>query len=128
MERHELTDEQWEHLKGSLPANGQRGGQWEDHRRILNGMLWRLKTGSPWRDVPPCYGPWQTVYDRFNRWSADGTLLRISRVLRAKLDAQGGLDWSLWCIDGSVVRAHQAAAGASASDQKKDRKNQMTMR
>jgi transposase len=128
MTRHALTDSQWERLQPLLPPNGNRGGQWKDHRRILDGMLWRLYTGCPWRDVPPHFGPWQTVWDRFDRWSADGTLLLISRVLRAELDRLGQLDWSLWSIDGSIVRAHQAAAGASEESQKKDRRSQRTMR
>jgi transposase len=128
MARHELTDNQWQQVENLLPRNGDRGGQWQDHRRVLNGMLWRLCTGCPWRDLPARYGPWQTIYDRFNRWCRDDTLRRISQILRAELDRQGGIDWTLWCIDGSVVRAHGAAAGASAESQKKDRKNQPTMR
>ena len=96
MARHDLTDEQWALLENLLPRTGERGGQWQDHRRIINGMLWRLCTGCPWRDVPDRYGPWQTVYDRFNRWSGDGTLLSICQQVRSELDRQGGIDWSLW--------------------------------
>lgn len=112
MPRHELTDGQYARVEWLLPANGRRGGQWQDHRRVLNGMVWRLKTGCPWRDVPPDYGPWQTVYDRFNRWSADGTLLGVAECLLAELDNAGGVDWDLWCIDSSVIRASRAAGGA----------------
>ena len=114
MPRHELTDAQWARVEPLLPANGGRGGQWGDHRPLVNGMVWRLRTGSPWRDVPPEFGPWQTVYDRFNRWCADGTLLGVAEVLLVELDNAGGVDWDLWCIDGTVVRASRAAAGARA--------------
>lgn len=79
MARHELTDQQYARLEPMLPLNGERGGQWKDHHTLLNAMLWRLRTGAPWRDVPPSYGPWQTVYDRFNRWSSDGTSRRWPR-------------------------------------------------
>jgi transposase len=114
MGRHELTDEQYARVEPLLPANGSRGGQWKDHRPLLNGMVWRLKTGCPWRDLPERFGPWQTVYDRFNRWSADGTLLGIAECLLAELDTEGKVDWDLWCIDGSVIRASRAAGGARA--------------
>ena len=114
MPRHELTDAQWARVEALLPANGGRGGQWGDHRPLVNGMVWRLRTGAPWRDVPPDFGPWQTVYDRFNRWCADGTLLGIAEALLVELDNAGLLDWDLWCIDGTVVRASRAAAGAAA--------------
>lgn len=115
MPRHELTDGQWARIEPLLPANGRRGGQWDDHRPLVNGMVWRLKTGSPWRDVPPAFGPWQTVYDRFNKWSADGTLLGLAEVLLVDLDNAGGVDWDLWCIDGTVVRGSRAAGGAAAA-------------
>ena len=114
MPRHELSDAQWARIEPLLPTNGHRGGQWDDHRPLVNGMVWRLKTGSPWRDVPPEFGPWQTVYDRFNRWSGDGTLLGIAEVLLVELDNAGLIDWDLWCIDGTVIRGSRAAAGAAA--------------
>lgn len=110
--RHDLAQEQWERVEPLLPPNGGRGGQWKDHRKVVNGMVWRLKTGSPWRDLPEGYGPWETVYGRFNRWCEDGTLLGIAECLLVELDNQGGVDWDLWCIDGSVVRASRAAGGA----------------
>jgi transposase len=66
--RHALTDGQWRRIEALLPANGGPGGQWKDHRLMFDGMLWRLRTGAPWRDLPERFGPWQTVYDRFRRW------------------------------------------------------------
>jgi transposase len=119
MARHELTDEQYERLKPLLPVNGECGGQWRDHRPILNAMLWRLRTGTPWRDIPSTYGPWQTVYDRFNRWSSDGTITKVAEALLTNLDEAGGVDWDLWNIDGTVIRASRAAAGARRDAVKK---------
>lgn len=125
--RHELTDEQFERLKPLLPPNGQRGGQWVDHRMVLNGMLWRLCTGAQWRDVPERYGPWQTVYDRFNRWSRDGTLIAIAQALLVELDEAGQIDWNLWNIDGSSIRASRAAGGAAEKSFKKGKTSRSTM-
>jgi len=112
MPRHELTDAQWARVEPLLPANGRRGGRWRDHRPIVNGMVWRLRTGAPWRDLPGACGPWQTVYDRFNRWCRDGTLASVAECLLVDLDNAGAVDWDLWCIDGTVVRAARAAGGA----------------
>jgi transposase len=112
MRRQELTDEEWERLKEFFPGNGHKGGQWKEHRIVLNGLFWRLRTGTPWRDIPERYGPWQTIYDRFNRYRRDGRWDRIIEALQIRLDTQGMIDWDLWCIDGSSIRASRAAAGA----------------
>ncbi len=85
---------------------------------LLNGMLWRLKTGAPWRDLPERYGKWQTVYSRFRRWQRLGVWQRILTTLQREGDAAGELDWTLHFVDGSVVRAHQHAAGAKKGDPK----------
>jgi transposase len=98
------------------------GGRWNDHRTTLDGMMWILKSGSPWRDMPERYGSWKSVYSRFRRWSDDGTIDRILNRLRLKLDKDGYIDWDVWCVDGSNVRAHIAAAGASESSKKKTRR------
>lgn len=94
-----------------LPRNGHRGGQWHDHRRIINGVLWRLRTGAPWRDLPARYGRWQTCYDRFVRWRRDGTWDRLFTRVQTRSDAVGNLDWVV-SVDSTSVRAHQHAAGA----------------
>lgn len=113
MHRHELTDAQWALIEPLLPKNEPKPGHpWNDHRPLVNGIFWILRTGAPWRDLPERYGPWQTVYDRFNRWSKDGTFDRILEALQVRLDEQGRIDWDLWCIDGSNIRASKAAAGA----------------
>lgn len=109
--RGELTDRAWAALAPLLPVNGDRGGQWEDHRRIINGILWKLRTGAPWRDLPERYGPYQTVYDRFVRWRRDGTWERLLSQAQTKNDAVGDVVWEV-SIDSTVIRAHQHAAGA----------------
>lgn len=126
MRRYELTDEQYEMIRDLLPANGKRGGQWNDHRTTLNGMFWILHTGAQWREMPERYGRWKSVYDRFNRWRKDGTIDKILQRLRIRLDKDGRIDWDLWCIDGTNVRASRSAAGAG--DSKTTPKNRRTTR
>jgi transposase len=113
MKRHSLTDSQWEQLAPLLPPAKPRTGRPNlDHRLILDGMLWRLTTGAPWRDLPAAFGAWQTVYSRFRRWQRAGIWDRLLAALHAKADAAGQFDWTLHFVDGSVIRAHQHAAGA----------------
>jgi transposase len=116
--RHELTDGQWELIKDLFPAQG-RGGRWADHRTAVNGALWRLRTGAPRRDLPARYGPWKTVYHRFNAMRRTGLLDRMLEVLQARLNAEGRIDAELWCVDGTVIRAARAAAGAVRAPEKK---------
>lgn len=111
MARYEITDARWEMLKGLFPRQG-RGGRWLDHRTTLNGMIWILRSGAPWRDMPERYGKWQSVYDRFARWRRDGTFDRVLKALQVRLDKQGKIDWDLWLVDGTSVRASRSAAGA----------------
>ena len=111
MARYELTDDQWDLLKGLFPRQS-RGGRWIDHRTMLNGMLWILRSGAPWRDLPERYGNYKSVNHRFNRWRRDGTFDRVLKALQIRLDRQGKIDWDLWLVDGTSVRASRAAAGA----------------
>jgi transposase len=111
MARYELTDDEWNLLKGLFPRQ-KRGGKWNDHRTTLNGMLWILRSGAPWRDLPERYGKWKSVYHRFNRWRREGLFDHILKALQIRLDKQGKIDWDLWLVDGSNVRASRAAAGA----------------
>ena len=114
VKRHELTDEQWELIGPLLPPRTAKTGRPpRDPRVMLNGMLWILRTGAPWRDLPERYGPWKTVYHYFAKWRADGTFDRVLEALQIRLDRDGQIDWDLWCIDGSSVRAARAAAGAA---------------
>jgi len=98
-----------------LPKNGQRGGQWKDHRPMIDGILWALSDGGRWRNLPAQFGPWQSVYDRFRNWTRRGLWDRILRHLQARAMNRNGIDWTLFAIDGTIVRAHQSAAGASRS-------------
>lgn len=109
--RGELTNTAWARLRLLLPTNGRRGGQWRNHRQIIDGILWRLRVGAPWRDVPERYGPWQTCCDRFARWRRDGTWDRLLAQVQAAADACGDIDWVV-CVDGTIVRAHQHAVVA----------------
>src|SRR2546426_12703833 len=73
-----LTEAAWRVIAPLLPSSGgRRGGQWRDHRTVINGILWKLRTEAPWRDLPERYGPWQTCADRLYRWRGDGTWVRI---------------------------------------------------
>jgi transposase len=113
MRRHELSERQWERLQPLLPPVKPKVGKPNlAHRPIVNGIRWHLRTGAPWRDLPERYGKWQTVYSRFRRWTRNGTWARILAALQADGDARGAVDWEIHFVDGSVVRAHQHAAGA----------------
>jgi putative transposase len=93
-DRDVISDEAWAFIAPLLPSSaGRRGGQWRDHRQVVEGIAWRFRTGSPWRDLPARFGPWQTVWKRHNRWSADGTYARLVAAAQARADAAGELDW-----------------------------------
>lgn len=108
--RHELTDAEWDLLAPLTPADPPKGGRWADHRRIINAILFRTRTGIPWRDLPERYGPWETAAGRHRRWSLDGTWDQIAQALR--IDAATGEPLDVG-IDSTMVRAHSHAAGAA---------------
>jgi transposase len=110
--RYELTDDGWERIAPLLPVQ-RRGGKWAEHRTVLNGMFWVLNSGAPWRDMPERYGEWETVYGRYRRWTREGLFDRILNALHVTLDDQGRIDWSVFDVDGTNIRAHRSAAGAS---------------
>ena len=113
MTRGDLTNRQWERLAPLLPPQKPKTGRpAHDHRLIINGILWILRTGAPWRDLPAPYGPWQTVASRFYRWRKAGIWQQILEALQQQADATGELDWTIHYVDASVARAHQHAAGA----------------
>jgi transposase len=112
-ERHELTDEEWKLVEPLMPGKGRCGRIPRNHRQVLNGMLYVLRTGCAWRDVPRKYGPWQTIYNRFNEWRRKGLIDAIVEAFLKMLDERGEIDWDLWCVDGSNVRAARCAAGAA---------------
>lgn len=108
-----IDDELWDVLRVVLPKNaGRRGRPWNDHRRTLEGIIWRFRTGSPWRDLPVEFGPYQSVWQRHRLWSTDGTYEAMFAAVRE----QAGLEQedleAILSIDSTNVRAHQHAAGA----------------
>ncbi|WP_392973500.1 IS5 family transposase [Streptomyces sp. LN245] len=115
MRRHELSDAEWEFVRSLLPES-LRGRKRLDDRTVLNGIVWKFRTGTAWRDVPERYGPWATLHTRFRRWALDGTFERMLRAAQARADAAGDIDW-LVSVDSTVVRAHQHAAGARGASQ-----------
>ncbi|MFA7766382.1 IS5 family transposase [Streptomyces sp. NRRL S-448] len=109
--RGELTEAAWEWIEPLLPQVDGRGRPWRDHRQVVNGVLWRLRTGAPWRDLPERYGPWQTVYERFARWEADGTWARLLEHVQVRDTTEGRVEWTV-AVDSTINRARQHAAGA----------------
>jgi transposase len=102
-----LRDGQWSRVASLLPRETRTGGRnAKPHRPMVEAMLWILRTGAPWRDLPPAYGPWKSVYTRFSRWSQAGVLMRLFEALARERDDEGFL------IDATIVRAHQDGSGA----------------
>ncbi|QFS50065.1 IS5 family transposase [Nostoc sphaeroides CCNUC1] len=124
--RGDLSNEQWERLKSLLPSEKPRTGKPNhDHRRVVNGILWILRTGAPWRDLPERYGKWESIATRFYRWQKAGTWQQILEHLQAMpaagyayADEQGKLDWEIHYVDGTVIRAHRHAAGGKKGAKK----------
>ncbi len=121
MLRHRLTDEQWNLIADLFPPPKRMGRPRRDPRDIVDGILWILNTGSPWRDVPDELAPKSTVWGHFDQWNDDGTLQAVLDRLRHHVD----VDDELWCVDGTVVRAAKCAAGGG---KKGIRKSRMTTR
>ena len=103
----DLTDSEWHILNPLLPDRGDRGPPISDKRRMVNGILWVLRTGAPWRDMPERYGNWNSVFVRFTRWSKIGVWDAAFETL-ASLGPPGDKEHA---IDSTIVRAHQHAAG-----------------
>lgn len=114
MNRHAVTDDQWAILEPLLPKRKTRIGRPPaDSRRVIDGILYVLKTGCAWMDLPREYGPYSTAFRRFNQWSADGTWDRVWRTLLSLLDEQEQLDWARAFLDGSFVPAKKGAMGSA---------------
>jgi len=110
--RFDLTDSQWAVLEPLLPKGKKPGRppKWT-RRQLIDGIRWRVRTGTPWRDVPDCYGHWRTVYGLYRRWQRNGTWARILSGLQTRADAAGLIGWDV-SVDSTIVRAHQHAGGA----------------
>ena len=106
-----LTDEEWEVIADVFPKPAATGRPPRNPREVLDGILWVLRTGSPWRDLPAEFGAWKTAWRMFDQWNADGILAEILHRLQAAFVAAGAIDDRLWCIDGTVVRAARCAGG-----------------
>jgi transposase len=110
--RADLTDAQWAVLQPLLPVGKKPGRppRWTK-RQLINGIRWRVRAGTPWRDVPPAYGSWQAVYGLFRRWQRAGVWVAILSRLQARADAAGLITWDV-SVDSTIARAHHHAAGA----------------
>jgi transposase len=109
LSRGDLTEAEWRVLKVLLPIDAENRGPGrppEQSRYIINGILWRLRCDAPWRDVPPKYGSWNTIYRRFRRWSEAGVWEMVAVAL-----AEAMADSGHYSIDSTTVRAHVSAAG-----------------
>jgi transposase len=115
MDRHpdDLADEQWERVEHLIPkSTAETGRPASDPRLMLDGIFWICSAGTRWRQLDSRFGPHQTVNAYFTRWRRDGVFARVVEALQVDLDKRGLIDWDLWCVDGSSVRAGKAAAGA----------------
>jgi transposase len=101
-----------------LPSSdGLRGRPFREHRQVVEGIVYRLRTGIPWRDLPAEFGPWQTVWKRHHRFCGDGTWDKVLTQLLVDADAAGDLDWQV-SVDSTIARVHQHAATLARSESK----------
>jgi transposase len=102
-----LTDAQWERIAPLLPGKkGDPGRSGDDNRRSLEGILWIVRTGAPWRDLPDVFGNWFTVWKRFRRWALKGVFEKVFKALSDEPD----LEYAF--VDGTIVKVHRHGSGA----------------
>ena len=107
MIRHRLTNAQWTRIANLIPGKpGDPGRTGDDNRLFVDAIVWMARTGAPWRDLVPCFGKWNSVFRRFRRWAKAGAWERIMAAL-----AEDDPDFEAIIIDGTIIRAHQHAAG-----------------
>jgi len=113
-----FNDEEWARIEPLLPSNvGRRGHPFGDSRRVVEGIVYRYRTGLPWRDLPSAeFGPWQTVLKRHRRYAADGTWDKVLAELLAAADATNRIDWTV-SVDATISRAHQPATNTTRPEQ-----------
>ncbi len=110
-----LTDAMWARIEPVLPpVKGPMGRPMTPHRQAVEGAIYRLRTGVPWRDLPSEFGPWQTVWRRHYRFCLDGTWDKVLSSLQAEADAKGEIDWRV-SVDSTIARVHQHGATAARS-------------
>lgn len=109
--RGDLKDNEWALVEPFLPVGGRGPYDPEAVRRQFNAVMWRFRTGSPWRDVPECYGSWSTAYGRFEQWAKAGVFQALMDGMIAEAAARDQVDLSLVSVDSTVARAHHHAAG-----------------
>lgn len=113
-----LTDEMWSRIEPALPpVKGRMGRPMRDHRLLVEGAIYRFRSGVAWRDLPEEFGPWQTVWKRHHRFSTDGTWDKVLTALHAEADAAGQIDWRV-SVDSTIARVHQHGATAARSQSK----------
>jgi transposase len=105
MHRHALTDEQWARLQPLLPSRAQGRKAIQGDRLFVDAVVYRAKTGIPWRDLPERFGSWKSNYNRFRNWATKDVWAQVFRELRVDIDETASI------VDGSVIRAHQDASG-----------------
>jgi transposase len=105
MHRHALTDEQWSRIEPLLPGKRRGPESILGDRSFIDAVIYRAKTGMPWRDLPERFGPWKSVYNRFSNWARRGVWAKVFKALQMRIDKSGSI------VDASVIRAHQDASG-----------------
>ena len=107
MHRYALRDDQWDRIKDFLPGReGHVGGTAADNRLFVEAIIYRYRTGIPWRDLPERFGHWKATHKRFRRWCVSGVFERIFKLLASEADSE------YMMLDSTIVRAHQHSAGA----------------
>lgn len=107
MDRHVLSDEQWERVESLIPGKvGDRGRTGANNRMFVEAVLWIATTGAPWRDLPTRFGNWNSIFRRFRRWAIKG----IFDILFERLSGDPDFEYAM--IDGTIVRVHQQGTGA----------------
>ena len=104
-----LSDAEWDLIEDFMPSSdGRRGRRFSDHRLVVEGLIYRYRTGVAWRDLPAEFGPWQTVWKRHRRFAGDGTWDKVLTALLTRADTMGVIDWDV-AVDSTIARAHQHA-------------------
>ena len=107
MRRYGFRDDQWERIRGLLPGQeGHRGVTAADNRLFVEAVIWKFRSGAPWRDLPERFGDWKNIHRRFGRWAKSGVWQSLFKHLAADADNEYVM------IDSTIMRVHQHGAGA----------------